>query len=187
MINGLLLQCGHKVIISMNKREISKEIIPFFFSKSSSYTNILHENFLSLEIEKLLLTLDDLMEDIRIVEEEIQLFIFRKKENVVIGTHIESREVSYFRMIFIKDNNPAYEDYDYQILFDRDKFKELMYSKLNSFKDLLSLPLLESIDIQEHDILFPPAIGGYFIHETVGHLLESDNISILNLSLKCSN
>ena len=62
MINGLLLQCGHKVIISMNKREISKEIIPFFFSKSSSYTNILHENFLSLEIEKLLLTLDDLLE-----------------------------------------------------------------------------------------------------------------------------
>ncbi len=33
MINGLLLQCGHKVIISMNKREISKEIIPFFSQK----------------------------------------------------------------------------------------------------------------------------------------------------------
>ncbi|MBO0439392.1 hypothetical protein [Candidatus Enterococcus ikei] len=140
MFNELLLQCSHKVIIIMDKQEIKKEIIPFYSSNKPLHDNLLQENFVSLEIRKLFLALDDLMDVIRQVEEEIQLFIFKKKENIVVGEHVEIREVSYFRLIFIKDDIPSYEDYDYKILFERDKFKKIMYSKLQNFKKTLNLP-----------------------------------------------
>lgn len=181
-MNSLLLQCSHTVIINVNKREVSKKISPFFFSDSSMNPTLLHENFLSLEVNKLFSALDYLVDDINQVEEEVQLFIFRKKETIFTKSHIDNREVSYFRMIFLKNNIPSYEDYDYNILFDRKKFNDFLYSKLKSFKQLLNLPLKELIDIKEYDMLLPPAIGGYFIHEVVGHLLESDNISIFKIN-----
>ncbi len=57
-----------------------------------------------------------------------------------------------------------------------ESFIELIQRKEQEFIKLIKLPILkENIDINLYDWLFMPAIGGYFIHETVGHLLEMDN------------
>lgn len=50
------------------------------------------------------------------------------------------------------------------------------------------MPEKKDISIKDYGILLPPRVGGYFIHETVGHLLEVDNLAIYNLKdkIKCA-
>lgn len=177
-MNGILLQCNHKIIINMDKFKINKEIYPFISGDTSLLIDGLYKNLCSLQISELFIALEKIRKLIQTINEDIRLFVFRKKENIVLKNNIEIREVSYFRLIIIRNDLSSYEDYKYDILFNIDKFKKILFSNIEEFNTIINLPEIEEINIAEHDILFPPAIGGYFIHETVGHLLETDNLSV---------
>ncbi|EEU25990.1 metallopeptidase TldD-related protein [Enterococcus faecalis] len=109
-------------------------------------------------------------------ETDIRLFIFRKREVIKINEITDIRWTEYFRMVFLHNETSTYEDYDISLLLNLESFIELIQRKEQEFIKLIKLPILkENIDINLYDWLFMPAIGGYFIHETVGHLLEMDN------------
>ncbi|XKR51482.1 metallopeptidase TldD-related protein [Enterococcus faecalis] len=109
-------------------------------------------------------------------ETDIRLFIFRKREVIKINEITDIRWTEYFRMVFLHNETSTYEDYDISLLLNLESFIELIQRKEQEFIKLIKLPILkENIDINLYDWLFMHAIGGYFIHETVGHLLEMDN------------
>lgn len=181
-MNEMTFQYSHKVIINLSKYGITKDIVPLYKTKKNSFldceSDTLVKNYFSMGLEYLdenILKLKKFLESIDI---EIKVFIFIKNEDLLFGSIEESRQVSYFRLILLSGNIVSYEDYAIDKIFDLDGFKKLVYSKRKEFNEIISLSEIKNINIYDYDIVFPPGIGGYFIHETVGHLLEEDNLSL---------
>lgn len=82
----------------------------------------------------------------------------------------DSRETSYFRIIFTANGVSSYEDFDFKDI----KKTDLFYSKKNQFLKYLMLDK-KFLSNKNYSVVFSPGMGGYFIHEVLGHLMEFDS------------
>lgn len=172
------------------KRTESKDFIKINTCKSLFDNENIKFLFSKNYIDKLKIFLRDIKKELSLKNIDFSAFLNLHNEIVQINKNIkDNRSFGFFRVILIDKNNNVYMD-DISITQNDPKdLKEKIrfYVDKNKNKIIFSLGEKESKLFKDIPVVFSSQAAGYFIHEILGHTIESDFYSYYREKYKSLN
>ena len=124
------------------------------------------------------------------MEYKFQFYVYCKVEIVNVQNNLgnmmkDIRQVNYVRIILLDDESSFYKDFSLNII-EENCIENILIEMIN-FHNMKNNLKNFNLTKSGYTVIFYPALGGYFIHEVLGHLLEFDNYKLRNQLHKESN
>lgn len=124
--------------------------------------------------------------------DKIRLYYKYCREDVICKNQTDFREYEYFRIIYQSEKGELiFEEENIDNEKDIYRLLKIALNKVNlRVRTILDKNIRVNKLAGNFDIILPPSISGFYIHEIIGHLLEDDffchSATIINSNIKCS-